>query len=63
MNGAPPTSRASLRGHPGRLALVLAGAGGAGLLISLPLGAVFYYALRDGARFGAERRKADFRRH
>lgn len=48
MSGLPRSPRVSLRGHPRRLALVLAGAGGAGLLISLPLGAVFYYALRDG---------------
>jgi sulfate/thiosulfate transport system permease protein len=48
MSDAPRTPRSSLRGHPRRRALVLAGAGGAGLLICLPLGAVFYYALRDG---------------
>ena len=48
MSSAPQNSRVSLRGHPRRLALVLAGAGAAGLLISLPLAAVFYYALRDG---------------
>ncbi|MCX6938162.1 MAG: sulfate ABC transporter permease subunit [Verrucomicrobia bacterium] len=48
------TTRAGLRGHPGRIALVLTGAGAVGLLISLPLGAVFYYALREGwaAYFG-----------
>ena len=40
--------RLAVRGHPRRLALVLLGAGAAGLLIALPLGAVFYYALRDG---------------
>jgi sulfate/thiosulfate transport system permease protein len=48
MSDASRTPRAPLRGHPRRLALVLAGAGAAGLLISLPLAAVFYYALRDG---------------
>lgn len=42
------TNRNRLRGHPRRLALVIAGAGAAGLLIMLPLAAVFYYALRDG---------------
>lgn len=49
MNPAIPSSRRSpLRGHPGRLALVLFGAGLVGLLILLPLAAVFSYALRDG---------------
>lgn len=45
---APRSPRVPLAGHPGRLALVLAGVGASGLLISLPLAAVFYYALRDG---------------
>jgi sulfate transport system permease protein len=45
---APPAGRRSLRGHPGRIALVLVGAGATGLLILLPLLAVFSYALRDG---------------
>ena len=48
MSHAPRSPRARLRGHPRRLALVVAGVAGAGLLISLPLAAVFYYALRDG---------------
>lgn len=49
MNPAIPSSRRSpLRGHPGRLALVLFGAVAVGLLILLPLAAVFSYALRDG---------------
>jgi len=43
-----PSTRKTLRGHPRRIALVLAGAGAAGLLICLPLAAVFYYALRNG---------------
>lgn len=42
------SGRRSLRGHPGRIALVLVGAGSTGLLILLPLLAVFSYALRDG---------------
>ena len=41
-------ARRKLGGHPGRLALVVLGAGGAGLLILLPLVAVFGYALREG---------------
>lgn len=50
MNALPSSAaaRRSLRGHPGRLALVWLGAGGAGLLILLPLVAVFGYALREG---------------
>jgi len=40
--------RGSLRGHPGRLALVMLGGGAASLLILLPLGAVFYFSLREG---------------
>jgi len=48
MSGAPRSPRVPLTGHPGRLALVVAGAGAAGMLITLPLAAVFYYALRDG---------------
>lgn len=44
----PP--RVSLRGHPHRLALVVAGAGATGLLLLLPLAAVFFYAFRDGWR-------------
>jgi sulfate transport system permease protein len=43
-------ARAPLRGHPGRIALVVAGVGATGLLIALPLAAVFYYAFRDGWR-------------
>jgi sulfate transport system permease protein len=50
MSAASRHARVPLRGHPRRLALVLAGAGATGLLIALPLGAVFYYALRDGWR-------------
>lgn len=40
--------RVALRGHPIRIALVVAGAGATALLILLPLFAVFYYALREG---------------
>lgn len=40
--------RVSIRGHRGRKALVVVGAGAAFTLILLPLLAVFYYALRDG---------------
>ncbi len=42
------SGRRTLRGHPGRLALVLVGVVATGLLILLPLAAVFSYALRDG---------------
>ncbi|AHF89011.1 sulfate ABC transporter, permease protein CysW [Opitutaceae bacterium TAV1] len=42
------TTRVPIWNHPGRIALVLAGAGAATLLILLPLFAVFWYALRDG---------------
>ncbi|OAM91109.1 sulfate ABC transporter permease subunit CysW [Termitidicoccus mucosus] len=47
-DAAPASRRVSIRGHPRRIALVLAGGGAAALLILLPLAAVFYYALRDG---------------
>ncbi len=43
--------RLPIRGHPARLALVLIGGGLPALLLLLPLGAVYYYAFRDG--FGA----------
>lgn len=43
-----PSRRVPLRGHPVRIALVLAGAGATAVLIFLPLFAVFYHALRDG---------------
>lgn len=41
-------ARLPIRGHPARMALVLVGAGSVGLLILLPLAAVFSYALREG---------------
>jgi len=40
--------RVAIRGHRGRTALVVLGAGAAFTLILLPLLAVFYYAFRDG---------------
>lgn len=43
---SPP--RVPIAGHRGRLALVLLGVGSTGLLLALPLGAVFWYALREG---------------
>jgi sulfate transport system permease protein len=46
-NGVRPRG-APVRGHRGRTALVVVGAGAAFALILLPLCAVFYYALRDG---------------
>lgn len=42
------SARRSIRGHRGRTALVILGAGSVGLLILLPLAAVFSYALREG---------------
>jgi len=39
---------ASIRGHRGRIALVVIGAGLASLLIVLPLGAIFYFAFYEG---------------
>lgn len=48
MSAVAQVPRSPLRGHPGRIALVIAGVGSAGLLILLPLASVFYYALRDG---------------
>ena len=47
----PATSGAArrpIRGHPGRLALVVFGAGSTGLLILLPLAAVFTHAFGEG---------------
>ena len=47
----PSTSgsvRRPIRGHPGRLALVIIGAGSTGLLILLPLAAVFTHAFGEG---------------
>ncbi len=38
----------SIRGHRGRIALVVVGAGLASLLIVLPLGAIFYFAFHEG---------------
>ena len=38
----------SIRGHRGRTALVVIGAGLASLLILLPLGAIFYFAFHEG---------------
>lgn len=49
-SAASRIARAPLRGHPRRLALVLAGAGATGLLLLLPLAAVFFYAFQDGWR-------------
>jgi sulfate transport system permease protein len=40
--------RRSTRGHPGRIALVILGAGSTGLLILLPLAAVFTHAFGEG---------------
>jgi len=45
---APAIARRSVHGHRGRIALVWLGAGSTGLLILLPLVAVFAHALRDG---------------
>ena len=41
-------ARRPLRDHPGRLALVILGAGSTGLLILLPLAAVFTHAFTEG---------------
>jgi sulfate transport system permease protein len=49
-SAASRIARAPLRGHPRRLALVLVGAGATGLLLLLPLAAVFFYAFQDGWR-------------
>ncbi|CAM3147578.1 sulfate ABC transporter permease [Rariglobus hedericola] len=45
---ASQTPRASIAGHPRRIALVVIGTSLTALLILLPLVAVFYYALREG---------------
>jgi sulfate/thiosulfate transport system permease protein len=49
-SAASRIARAPLRGYPRRLALVLVGAGATGLLLLLPLAAVFFYAFQDGWR-------------
>ncbi len=48
MNRGSVSSRRSIRGHPGRIALVIVGAGATCLLLLLPLLAVFAQALREG---------------
>lgn len=48
MNRGSVSSRRPIRGHPGRIALVVVGAGATCLLLLLPLLAVFAQALREG---------------
>ncbi len=50
--GNQQRKRVPVGGNPQRLALVGSGMAVTGLMIFLPLFAVFYYALRDGLAFG-----------